>query len=96
MKSYVIAIFGVLIIGFCSAALIHDDGQPGCKLQAELVIESFRNTWDPTRYWSCKQRDQAAVSVRCPDQTGWLDSVKKCVDWDNWSWEEPTPPMSRP
>ncbi|XP_055853631.1 uncharacterized protein LOC129917237 [Episyrphus balteatus] len=95
MKFYVLAIF-VLIIGLVSAGNIHDDGQPGCKTPEELEVVNYRNHWDPTRYWSCTQKGQSAVSVRCPDGQAWLDSQKKCVDWENWNWEEPVHPPSKP
>ncbi|XP_055853630.1 uncharacterized protein LOC129917236 [Episyrphus balteatus] len=96
MKFFVAAILAVLIIGLTSAVNINDDGQPGCKEAIELEVVNYRNLWDPTRYWSCKQRGVAAVSVRCPDEHAWLDSQKKCVEWIDWNWEELVAPPSKP
>ncbi|XP_055907760.1 uncharacterized protein LOC129942737 [Eupeodes corollae] len=95
MKFYVLAIF-VLTIGLSSAAHIHDDGQPGCKTPTELEIKYFRNTWDPTKYWVCQELGVEAVSEKCPHVKAWLDSQKKCVPWEDWVWEEPEHPPSKP
>ncbi|XP_004522257.1 uncharacterized protein LOC101462034 [Ceratitis capitata] len=63
------------------------NGQPECNASNEGAIS--RNFFDPTHYWQCK--DNVAVSVRCPDVTGFLASAGECVPWSEWKWTAPCP-----
>ncbi|XP_055923663.1 uncharacterized protein LOC129954048 isoform X1 [Eupeodes corollae] len=78
---------------FSSAAAVysHTDGKPECTA-TNVKTGSFRNNFDPTRYWVCEKVGESAVTVVCPQETGFLDSKKACVGWDQWVWEEPYDP----
>ncbi|KAH8359118.1 hypothetical protein KR093_004463 [Drosophila rubida] len=86
---------GIVLLAVCCLASAYDgDGQPGCKTQEELDIGIFRDNWDSTSFWKCKELNEPATKVRCPDETGFMDSLKNCVSWDEWQWEKPVAPPS--
>jgi len=88
-------IFGLFF--FYEANASYDgDGRPGCKTEEEMNIKVFRNTWDSTRYWVCENMNEPAVQVTCPPETGFMQSRKDCVSWEEWQWEEIVPPISEP
>lgn len=85
------------IIGIASAANLgtqwytydHTDGQPYCK-QAGLT---YRNNWDPTKFWVCAQSNSNAIMRSCPHDTpAFQGSIKKCVTWAEYKWETPVNP----
>ncbi|XP_055851951.1 uncharacterized protein LOC129916166 [Episyrphus balteatus] len=84
----------VLIVAFVASAFAvysHTDGKPDCTAK-NVATGSFRNNYDPTRYWVCEKVGESPTSVPCPQETGFLDSKKSCVGWDQWVWEEPYDP----
>ncbi|XP_017057161.1 uncharacterized protein LOC108098609 [Drosophila ficusphila] len=86
-----------LIVVLCSlgfAQAYEGNGEPGCKTQAEIDIAVFRNNWDATSYWKCESLNQPASEMKCPSETGFMDSLKNCVSWEEWEWEKPLPPIS--
>ncbi|XP_068157047.1 uncharacterized protein [Drosophila tropicalis] len=90
-----IALCFVIPVVACNLVHAYDkDGQPGCKTQEELDIGVFRDNWDPTSYWKCEVLNEAATRIKCPSEMGYLDSVKECVNWESWNWEEPAEPIS--
>ncbi|KAH8313585.1 hypothetical protein KR067_008391 [Drosophila pandora] len=89
-----IALCAVLVV-FCGLVSAYEgDGQPGCKTQAELEIQVFRNNWDATSYWKCEALNEPATELKCPADTGFVDSLKNCVSWEEWEWEAPVAPLS--
>jgi len=84
----------VLLAACCLTNAYHGDGQPGCKTQEELDIGVYRDNWDPTSYWKCENLNEPASKVRCPDEMGFMDSLKDCVVWEEWKWEKPIAPPS--
>ncbi|XP_055905611.1 uncharacterized protein LOC129941091 [Eupeodes corollae] len=72
------------------------DGRPGCKTEQEITDKIYRNFWDSTCYWVCSELGKAATSVRCPDEEGFVYSLRKCVPWDEWIWEPLIAPLSTP
>ncbi|KAH8417770.1 hypothetical protein KR222_005686 [Zaprionus bogoriensis] len=86
---------GLVLLAVCSLANAYEgDGQPGCKTAEELDIAVFRDNWDPTSYWKCSTLNEPAARLRCPNEMGFVDSVKDCVSWDDWKWEKPVAPIS--
>lgn len=85
----------LVLLAICNLASAYDgDGQPGCKSQEELDIAVFRDNWDATSYWKCETLNEPALKVRCPSEMGFMDSLKDCVNWEDWKWEKPAPPLS--
>ncbi|XP_037953602.1 uncharacterized protein LOC119683809 [Teleopsis dalmanni] len=70
----------------CQSSIL-GDGKPECTTVEEITTRIFRNTWDPTAYWSCSELNVPATLIRCPDQTAFLSSRKECVPWSDWKWE---------
>ncbi|XP_017081740.1 uncharacterized protein LOC108115009 [Drosophila eugracilis] len=89
-----LALSVLLIISFGLVNAYNGDGQPGCKTQDELDIAVFRNNWDSTSYWKCETLNKPAIEIKCPDEMGFMDSLKNCVSWDEWEWEKPVAPIS--
>ncbi|XP_017845391.1 uncharacterized protein LOC108601926 [Drosophila busckii] len=83
-----------VILAASMANAYDGDGQPGCKTQEELDIGVFRDNWDPSSYWKCETMDEPATKVRCPTESGFMDSLKDCVNWEEWQWEKPVAPPS--
>ncbi|KAH8312825.1 hypothetical protein KR044_013100 [Drosophila immigrans] len=87
--------FGLVLLAVCCLTNAYNgDGQPGCKTQEELDIGLFRDNWDATSFWKCNELNEPASKVRCPDEMGFMDSLKDCVVWDDWKWEKPVAPPS--
>lgn len=85
----------LVLLATCTLADVYNgDGQPGCKTQEELDIGVFRDNWDPTAYWKCEILNEPASKLRCPSETGFIESLKDCVSWEDWKWEKPVPPLS--
>lgn len=72
------------------AATITSDGEPPCDTEQQVSTTFFRNYFDPTAYWVCVALNVEAIPQRCPDGSAFLDSLKSCVQWDDWFWEVPT------
>ncbi|XP_043656184.1 uncharacterized protein LOC122622078 [Drosophila teissieri] len=89
-----LALTSLLVISWGLALAYDGDGQPGCKTQAELDIAVFRNNWDATSYWKCETLNKPAIEIKCPSDTGFMDSLKNCVNWEEWEWEKPVEPIS--
>ncbi|XP_017119883.1 uncharacterized protein LOC108141166 [Drosophila elegans] len=89
-----LALTALLVISCELVQAYNGDGQPGCKTQAELDIAVFRNDWDPTSYWKCESLNKPAIEMKCPSETGFMDSLKNCVSWEEWEWEKPVAPLS--
>ncbi|XP_030370600.1 uncharacterized protein LOC115621176 [Scaptodrosophila lebanonensis] len=89
----VICISFVVALGALTSAY-NGDGQPGCRTQEEVDIGIFRDNWDATSYWKCEKLNEPASRWRCPSETGFMDSLKDCVNWDEWKWEKPAAPLS--
>ncbi|XP_017142946.1 uncharacterized protein LOC108156143 [Drosophila miranda] len=89
-----LTVCSLLVIACCVVDAYNDDGQPGCKTQTELDIAFFRNSWDPTSYWMCDELNVPATQMKCPEETGFVESLKNCVSWDEWEWESPVAPLS--
>ncbi|KAM7359462.1 uncharacterized protein ACRADG_012861 [Cochliomyia hominivorax] len=71
------------------------NGRPGCKTLAEVGL-TFANFFDSSRYWRCVALNNQAISERCPNQYGYQASIKSCVPYTVWQWEEPLMPPSCP
>lgn len=78
----------LLFLTVTTALVMYGDGQPNCTTQEEIDIHIFRNNWDPTSYWICEELNELAILGRCHEQMAYLDSVKDCVSWDDWHWEQ--------
>ncbi|XP_075161378.1 uncharacterized protein LOC142234146 [Haematobia irritans] len=79
----------LLAISYIHGAAIVDNGMPTCDNDAQMNTTFFRNKFDPTAYWVCVELYEPPVLQRCPDQTAFLDSIKECVEWEDWEWEAP-------
>ncbi|CAD6992318.1 unnamed protein product [Ceratitis capitata] len=88
------AILLLIVLAIATALLKPGDGKPTCTTKAEIDIGLFRNNWDPTLYWKCEVIDELPTLERCPDQMAYLDSIKDCVSWEYWQWEEPIEPLT--
>ncbi|XP_034661776.1 uncharacterized protein LOC117897186 [Drosophila subobscura] len=84
----------LVVFACCAVDAYSGNGQPGCKTQMELEISVFRNNWDATSYWKCDELNAPATQMKCPDEMGFVDSLKNCVSWDEWEWETPVAPLS--
>ncbi|XP_004522484.1 uncharacterized protein LOC101454382 [Ceratitis capitata] len=62
------------------------DGKPICP--ANSKGETYRNFWDPTRYWICVSAGEP-ISKRCPSNTGYSGITNKCISWIDWVWVPP-------
>ncbi|EDV92619.1 uncharacterized protein LOC6563637 [Drosophila grimshawi] len=89
-----LAICLVLLAATSLANAYEGDGQPACRSQEELDVAIYRDSWDPTAFWKCESLNEPASKLRCPAEMGFLDSVKECVPWEEWSWEKPKAPPS--
>ncbi|XP_013110426.1 uncharacterized protein LOC106089184 [Stomoxys calcitrans] len=89
MKKIFLATIALLsLAAYIQTATIVDDGKPECDSLEKMNTTFFRNLFDSTAYWICVELYEPAVMQRCPDQTAFLDSVKSCVQWDDWEWED--------
>ncbi|XP_055849441.1 uncharacterized protein LOC129914295 [Episyrphus balteatus] len=95
MKFIVVSAF-LLVLAVSSLAAPSGNGQPGCATSQEIETVLYRNLWDPTAYWKCTELKVPASAGRCPDEEAFQDSVKKCVPWDQWTWEPLKAPPSVP
>ncbi|XP_036327625.1 uncharacterized protein LOC118740235 [Rhagoletis pomonella] len=62
------------------------DGAPICPTNSNG--QTYRNFWDPTRYWLCYGAGEP-ISVLCPSNTGYSGVSNKCVSWIDWVWVPP-------
>ncbi|XP_055850189.1 uncharacterized protein LOC129914813 [Episyrphus balteatus] len=91
------AVFAILLVlAVSSMAVPSGNGRPGCKTEQEIRDKLYRNFWDPTAYWVCSEQNTPASSARCPDEEAFVFSVRKCVPWDDWTWEPLIAPLSTP
>lgn len=86
------AIFGyvsALSLGTDWYTYDHTDGQPFCK----SIGLTYRNNWDPTKFWICTQENANGVAKSCPPETpAYQGSLRKCVQWKDYKWETPENP----
>ncbi|XP_018785622.1 PREDICTED: uncharacterized protein LOC108966924 [Bactrocera latifrons] len=94
MNFYNVPLMLLLVLTAPAAFAMLGNGQPNCTTQEEIDIRIFRNNWDPTSYWICEELNEPAILGRCPEQMAYLDSVKDCVSWDDWQWEQPADPLT--
>ncbi|XP_023291034.2 uncharacterized protein LOC111674606 [Lucilia cuprina] len=94
MKNLVII---VIFLAFANADIENTsfNGRPGCKTLGEVGL-TFPNFFDSSRYWHCYAINNQAISERCPNQYGFQASIKSCVPYTVWRWEEPVMPPSCP
>lgn len=71
------------------------NGKPGCRTPSEVGMK-FANFFDSSRYWHCYALNTQPISERCPNQYGFQASLKTCVPYAIWKWEEPIMPPSCP
>uniref|UniRef100_A0A034WPA5 Chitin-binding type-2 domain-containing protein n=1 Tax=Bactrocera dorsalis TaxID=27457 RepID=A0A034WPA5_BACDO len=79
----------LLIAAACAAEDTCDpdsDGKPVCP--ANSNGQTYRNFWDPTRYWVCNGAGEP-TSESCPDNTGYSGTTNKCIPWTDWVWVPP-------
>lgn len=62
------------------------DGKPVCP--ANSNGQTYRNFWDPTRYWICNGAGEPTTK-RCPSNTGYSGTSNKCISWIDWVWVPP-------
>ncbi|XP_054734666.1 uncharacterized protein LOC129242132 [Anastrepha obliqua] len=67
------------------------DGKPIC--QSISNGQTYRNFWDPTRYWVCDGSGEP-ISKRCPSGTAFSGETNKCVPWIDWVWVPPCPEVN--
>ncbi|XP_055588264.1 uncharacterized protein LOC129740587 [Uranotaenia lowii] len=72
------------------------NGEPGCKLQEEISQKYWRHHHDPTAYWECVSMNRPAEQRRCGSELAFHAGLLECVPWDEWEWEPPCAPPSRP
>ncbi|XP_055923665.1 uncharacterized protein LOC129954048 isoform X3 [Eupeodes corollae] len=91
--AFALVLVAAFVALFSSAAALYSNtnGEPKCTA-SNVQIGIFRNNFDPTRYWLCDSVGAAAKEVGCPNESGFLDSQKKCVSWTDWVWEQPNDP----
>ncbi|XP_058444011.1 uncharacterized protein LOC131425822 [Malaya genurostris] len=94
----VVTILLLALVGAASARCVRDgtSGQPGCKKQEELTQGVWRHNHDPTAYWECVKLNEAGVLRRCGSDSAFHATLLECVSWDEWEWEPPCAPISRP
>lgn len=71
------------------------NGRPGCKDITEVGL-TYANFFDSSRYWLCISQGTQAISKRCPNQFGYQPSIRACVSYKVWKWEEPVMPITCP
>lgn len=90
-----LAIFILLVCAtyaaFIDGLYTYGNGRPGCRLSEEFG-RTFRNNWDPIRYWVCQGSE--AVSYVCPTEYLYSDSHQCCIHWAYWVWSQPFDPPS--
>ncbi|XP_055850969.1 uncharacterized protein LOC129915451 [Episyrphus balteatus] len=93
MKASILAIFFVAIIGIALGSNNLRDGRPGCATDIEMRQVYYRNFWDANAYWKCINKGVPASPMRC-EEGGYQGNLRKCVDWEDWEWEDPVAPPS--
>ncbi|XP_034473277.1 uncharacterized protein LOC117780745 [Drosophila innubila] len=81
-----------VIVLFCLVAYVaaecnpNGNGEPNCT--GIVGPQSYRNFWDPTKYFVCE--NGKISTVQCPINTGYM-SEGGCVSWITWVWTPPCP-----
>ncbi|KAI8044404.1 uncharacterized protein LOC128257568 [Drosophila gunungcola] len=94
-------LFAVFLILACSslchgAAVAKPTGQPGCQTEEELTVAFYPHFYLKSSFWICSTQGVPATLGQCPIPTAWLDSVKACVPWPQWTWSPTALPPSQP
>ncbi|XP_055907333.1 uncharacterized protein LOC129942433 [Eupeodes corollae] len=95
MKLFVICSLLLILAISSTIAAPRGNGRPGCATSQEIHTRFYRNFWDPTAYWVCSELRKPASAARCQDEEAFMDSLRKCVPWNDWHWETiKSPPSS--